>query len=105
EAVAVGIALDSRYSVRSGLLNPGADESICRLLEALGFELWHDELVRRDAGGGLTVMAGLREFREHLGGELTVTLLIDIGVGEEVHEIDEALMAECIGWLRRRVAR
>jgi 3-dehydroquinate synthase len=105
EAVAIGIALDSRYSVRSGLLEPGADERICRLLEALGFELWHDDLLRPDERGALAVMVGLREFREHLGGELTVTLLVDIGVGQEVHAIDEALMAECIGWLRRRVAR
>ena len=49
-------------------------------------------------------MAGLREFREHLGGELTVTLLIDLGVGDEVHEIDEAVMAACIDWLRERAA-
>ncbi len=107
EAVAIGIALDSRYSVQSGLLEPGADERICRLLEELGFELWHDDLLRRDerGGGGLAIMAGLREFREHLGGELTITLLDDLGVGEEVHEIDEALMAECIDWLRARRQR
>jgi 3-dehydroquinate synthase len=108
EAVAIGIALDSRYSVRSGLLEPGADQRICRLLEELGFELWHEDLLRSDdggRGGGLAIMAGLREFREHLGGELTITLLADLGVGEEVHEIDEALMAECIDWLRLRRRR
>ncbi|HET6521621.1 MAG TPA: 3-dehydroquinate synthase, partial [Geminicoccaceae bacterium] len=105
EAVAIGMALDSRYSARKGLLEDGADERICRLLEELGFELWHDDLLRPDGRGGLAVMAGLREFREHLGGELTVTLLIDLGVGDEVHEIDEALMAACIDWLRQRAGR
>jgi len=50
------------------------------------------------------VLQGLREFREHLGGELTITLLSDIGIGVEVHEIDEAMMLEAIGWLKDRAA-
>jgi 3-dehydroquinate synthase len=49
-------------------------------------------------------MEGLREFREHLGGELTVTLLSGIGVGVEVHEIDEALMLRSIADLREQAA-
>ena len=49
-------------------------------------------------------MQGLREFREHLGGELTVTLLSGIGTGIEVHEIDEGLMLQAIAWLKERVA-
>ena len=35
------------------------------------------------------MLAGLDEFREHLGGELTVTLLAGIGSRLDVHEIDE----------------
>ena len=37
-------------------------------------------------------MRGLAEFREHLGGDLTITLLAAIGRGIEVHAIDEGLM-------------
>ena len=48
------------------------------------------------------VITGLREFREHLGGELTITLLADIGHGVEVHAIDEQLVLEAIAWLKRR---
>ena len=44
EAVAIGIALDTRYSVRQGLLAAGNDERVCRLLERLGFRLWHPAL-------------------------------------------------------------
>jgi 3-dehydroquinate synthase len=33
------------------------------------------------------VLKGLEEFREHLGGELTLTMLRGIGAGVEVHEI------------------
>ena len=34
---------------------------------------------------GWLILRGIEEFREHLGGELTITLLRDIGRGEEVH--------------------
>lgn len=96
EAVAIGMALDARYSVLSGLLTEGEDERICRVLERLGFRPWHDRL--EDP----LVIEGLREFREHLGGELTITLLAGIGRGVEVHEMDLARIAEAIGWLKQR---
>jgi 3-dehydroquinate synthase len=102
EAVAIGIALDARYSVLAGLLPAGQDERICALLEHLGFRLWHPALEARRPDGSLAVLEGLREFREHLGGELTVTLLADIGRGLEVHEIDEARMLAAMAWLKQR---
>lgn len=102
EAVAIGIALDTRYSVLAGLLEPGADIRIACLLEQLGFRLWHPALDKRETDGRHSVISGLQEFQEHLGGELTVTLLSDIGVGVEVHEMDHDLVLEAIGWLRER---
>ncbi|HEX6112335.1 MAG TPA: 3-dehydroquinate synthase [Geminicoccaceae bacterium] len=102
EAVAIGIALDARYSVLAGLLPAGQEERICALLEHLGFRLWHPALEARRSDGSLAVLEGLREFREHLGGELTVTLLADIGRGVEVHEIDEAQMMAGMAWLKQR---
>jgi 3-dehydroquinate synthase len=102
EAVAIGIALDTRYSVLSGLLPAGEDDRVCFLLEHLGFKLWHPALRKTDASGNLAVLRGLREFREHLGGELTVTMLGAIGVGVDVHEIDEAKVLEAIDWLEKR---
>ena len=102
EAVAIGIALDARYSVLAGLLAPGQDDRICALLEHLGFRLWHPALEARRPDGSLAILEGLREFREHLGGELTVTLLEDIGSGIEVHAIDETRMLAAITWLKER---
>lgn len=102
EAVAIGIALDTRYSVLAGLLEPGAEERVCALLELLGFRLWSPALEARTAEGGFAVLQGLQEFREHLGGELTVTLLEEIGRGVEVLAIDEALVVEAIRWLAER---
>jgi 3-dehydroquinate synthase len=104
EAVAIGIALDARYSVLAGLLKPGEEDRICYLLEALGFKLWHPALEKTNRNGQLEVLQGLIDFREHLGGELTITLLADIGVGVEVHAMDEALLADAIAWMKTRQA-
>ena len=102
EAVAIGIALDSRYSVLAGLLPAGEDERIAALLEHLGFRIWHPAFTRLDAKGHPAILQGLSEFREHLGGDLTVTLLAAIGTGQEVHEIDPTLMMQAADWLRAR---
>jgi 3-dehydroquinate synthase len=102
EAVGIGVALDTRYSVLTGLLPEGLDDRVCFLLEHLGFKLWHSALKKLDAEGNLAVLRGLQEFREHLGGELTVTMLKDIGVGIEIHEMNEAKVLEAIGWLEKR---
>ncbi|AWI85038.1 3-dehydroquinate synthase [Alloyangia pacifica] len=102
DAVAMGIALDARYSVLAGLLPAGMEERVLALLQALGLPIWHPDLGRRDAGGRLEILVGLEEFREHLGGELTVTLLSDLGVGVEVHEMRPELVAEALVWLAAR---
>ncbi|MEM7271021.1 MAG: 3-dehydroquinate synthase [Pseudomonadota bacterium] len=102
EAVAIGLALDARYSVLTGLLEAGAEERVASLLEHLGFRIFHPGLKRLDADGRSEIMKGLADFREHLGGELTITLLSSLGIGVEVHEIDDALMAEAIDWLHAR---
>jgi 3-dehydroquinate synthase len=102
EAVAIGIALDSRYSVLAGLLPEGEDLRIVQLLQALGFTLWDDALDLRDASGHQRIIVGIADFQEHLGGELTVTLLAAIGHGVEVHAMDEELIERAIGWLKGR---
>lgn len=104
EAVAIGIALDTRYSVLAGLLPEGEDLRVAVLLEHLGFRLWHPALARVDAAGRRQVLAGLEEFREHLGGRLTITLLAGIGRGVEVNAIDAALVESTIDWLSAREA-
>ena len=104
EAVAIGVALDSSYSVRTGLLAPEALEPILRVLERLGLRLWDDAL-ELGAATRPTVLDGLEEFREHLGGELTVTLLRAIGRGVEVHEMREDVVLAALAELRRRDAR
>jgi 3-dehydroquinate synthase len=102
EAVAIGMALDARYSVLAGLLAPGEEERICGLLEYLGFELWHPALAKTSPAGRWVILEGLDEFREHLGGELTITLLGGIGTGIEVHEMDTERVRQAMLWLKER---
>jgi 3-dehydroquinate synthase len=102
EAVAVGIALDVIYSRRKNFLDAASADRVLRLIELLGFELFANELTHSDAQGNLNVLSGLEEFREHLGGELTITLLRGIGQGFEVHEIDTPVMLDAIHELESR---
>ncbi len=102
EAVAVGIALDVLYSRNIGLLEAESAERILKLLERLGFKLFADELLSADAGDHLQILNGLEEFREHLGGELTITLLLEIGRGAEIHEMNIPKVIEAIHELQHR---
>ena len=102
EAVAIGIALDVIYSRQTGLLDAQSAERVLALLERLGFELFANELLNVASDGNLQVLAGLNEFREHLGGELTITLLKEIGRGVEVHEMNLPKVVEAIHELQER---
>jgi 3-dehydroquinate synthase len=90
EAVAIGVALDSLYSHRLGLLAGEELAAIFEALEGVGFRLYHPALEELD------VAEALEEFREHLGGGLTVTLLAGIGRGIEMGAIDGELMGRCV---------
>lgn len=92
EAVAMGIALDTIYSAFSGRLTMQNAERVVDLLLKLGFEITHPLLQISEDNS--EILKGLQEFREHLGGRLTIMLLTDIGHGEEVHEMDIALLKQ-----------
>jgi 3-dehydroquinate synthase len=102
EAVAIGIALDIIYSRLTGYIDAASSERVLQLLETLGFELFASELLHVNSQNGLLVLDGLEEFREHLGGELTITLLRQIGKGFEVHEMSLPKVMEAIYELKQR---
>lgn len=102
EAVAIGIALDSTYSYLSGLLPETDWQRILYLLTELGFQLY-DPALDRKQGDTRAVINGLEEFREHLGGQLTIMLLEGIGRGREVHHLDTGLLNEAIDRLRQPI--
>lgn len=90
EAVAMGIALDTVYSSLSGRLSTDESQRVLNLIQKLGFELTHPLLQVEQVDS--PILLGLQEFREHLGGQLTITMLTAIGKGEEVHEIDAGIV-------------
>ncbi|RYE22188.1 MAG: 3-dehydroquinate synthase [Sphingobacteriales bacterium] len=92
EAVAMGIALDTVYSKLSGRLSSGESERVIQLLLNLGFDITH-HLLHVDNDNS-PILTGLQEFREHLGGQLTIMLLNAIGEGVEVHEIDTDMLKQ-----------
>jgi 3-dehydroquinate synthase len=101
-AVAIGLALDVIYSRRMGYLAARDADRVLNLLEILGFDLFTPELLLAGAANDLLVLAGLDEFREHLGGQLAITLLRAIGKGFEVHEMDTSRVIESLHELKTR---
>ncbi len=87
EAVAIGVALDSAYSYLLGWLPEQDMHRIIQVLKTMQLPIWHP-LLEQQGDAPSPVIAGLEEFREHLGGQLTVTLLRALGRGEEIHEMD-----------------
>jgi 3-dehydroquinate synthase len=102
EAVAIGMAVDITYSVKIGLMAPTDAERALDLIERIGFETYSAFLLEQGASGEPVILEGLEEFREHLGGELTVTLVPKIGQKVEVHEMDRRLVLEALQSLRER---
>ncbi|MBE9053719.1 3-dehydroquinate synthase [Nostocales cyanobacterium LEGE 11386] len=98
EAVAIGIALDSTYSYLLGMLGWSEWQKILNTLSALGFTLYVPELAEQltNQQHPRCLFRGLTEFQEHLGGELTLTLLQRVGKGIEVHEVDLPLYEQAI---------
>ncbi len=96
EAVAIGIALDCVYANLAGMLSDAELRVILEVLDVLGFSLYAPALSTRNADGELAVVQGLREFREHLGGRLTIMLLEKIGKGVEVHQVNPELVAQAV---------
>ncbi|MDB4749965.1 3-dehydroquinate synthase [Rubripirellula sp.] len=96
EAVAIGVAIDTIYSsLKFGF--PEQDmRAVCTCLSRLGIQLWHEELTPTER-----LMQGLEEFRQHLGGRLTITMLRGVGDPIDVHEIDPITMRAAIEQLQQ----
>ena len=96
EAVAIGIALDSTYAYLRGMLSETNWQRILDLFDNLNLETYTPELSDTES-----IVRGLNEFREHLGGRLTIMLLEGVGQGVEVHEMDADLIKQSIDLLQK----
>ncbi len=101
EAVAIGVALDLLYAVEIGRIARAEADSVITGLAACGFRLWDEVLDLRDANGRRQVLAGLQQFREHLGGELTLAMPDGLGKRADVNEFDEERFERAIKALRQ----
>ena len=102
EAVAIGIALDTTYSYLAGFLPEDDWRRIISLMPALGLSVYVPELgqhLERE-NDPASVLGGLDEFREHLGGSLTILMLRSIGAPFDVHDIRRDVMIRSISVLR-----
>lgn len=94
EAVAIGVAVDTVYSsLVHGLPSQDADR-VLQCLQRLGLPLYSSSLQDVE-----TLFRGLEEFRQHLGGQLTLTMLRGIGQPLEAHEVDAARMRQAVRYV------
>lgn len=91
EAVAIGVAIDTVYSSLVHGLPRRAAQNVLECFAALQLPI-SDPLLSDPA----PLRAGLEEFRQHLGGRLTVTMLRDVGDPVHVHQIDWNAMQQAI---------
>ncbi len=99
EAVAIGMALDVTYSNMIGLLSDKDLFRILNVLEEIGFDIKIPIQTNNEMEKLLT---GIQEFREHLGGKLTITLIENIGSKIDVNNIDLKIMRSAINKLSKR---
>ncbi len=93
EAVAIGVAVDTVYShLQLGLPRSVADATLKTLL-GLQLPIWDAALNES------VIFDGLEEFRQHLGGELTITLLEQVGRPVDIHSIDRGAMREAMSYV------
>jgi 3-dehydroquinate synthase len=91
EAVSIGVALDSLYSARVHQLSRHDACRVVACLAQIGLPTSHPQLANKEA-----LFNGLEEFRQHLGGELTITMINQPGHPINVNQIDYTEMGAAI---------
>lgn len=105
QAVSIGIALDTFYAFRVGLITIQERDRIFDALERTDLPIWSPLLELKTSAGKLEILKGLEEFQEHLGGRLNVTLPDGIGRKIEIHDMDPSIIEEAILYLKQRSYR
>lgn len=99
EAVAAGVALDTVYASLKDWLTAAERERILDGMRRSGLQLWYGAMAKRQAGRP-EILDGLRDFQEHIGGELCLTFPDGIGRRRDEHEVDTGLMVRAMQHLR-----
>ena len=77
------------YATFAGYLSEEQSDRVLQTLAALGLDLFHP-LLLADQGKAINplLIRGLEEFREHLGGRLTIPMISDLGVKFDIHQLN-----------------
>lgn len=103
EAVAIGLALDTVYAQLIGLIDEESCNRTLKVLTNLGFDLFHSKLLTQDELSlNPKIIKGLEEFREHLGGDLTITLIDKLGHGVDIHIMDPSIIQKAALTLKKK---
>ena len=90
QAVAIGIALDSTYALLKRMITETEHAAILKGLADCGLPIYSPLLEHPG------LLEGLEQFREHLGGRLTITLPCPLGAKREVHTMDTRAIQSAI---------
>ncbi len=96
EAVAIGMAIDLLYAAESGFISIDDAYRIIGAMKKLGLPVWHSALEVEGADGEPLILAGIEEFRQHLGGSLTVPFPSPLGAKRDVSSLDINRIKKCI---------
>jgi 3-dehydroquinate synthase len=88
--------------VELGLVEAADRDYVCAAMERCGLSLWHDALSRRSKGGALEILRGLEQFREHLGGELTLAMPRGLGDKTDINELPDEMVEHAVAALKER---
>ena len=101
EAVSVGMVLDLFYAADLGWISQEDALRVRQGLEAAGLPTWHSALEWTGRDGRVRLFDGIEAFREHLGGELHVTLPCPVGRKREVTALDRKRLRRCIEQMKQ----
>jgi 3-dehydroquinate synthase len=100
EAVSIGIALDAIIAADLNLLARRDALSLINALRTCGLPVWHPLLESRNRYRQPRILEGLKNFQEHLGGELTLTLPGPLGSKMEIHTLPADLLLRALQTLK-----
>ena len=104
QGVGIGMAIDTFISYKRGYITKNEFNRILHLIKAVGLQIYDEAAVFDD------LWPGLEDFRQHLGGELTISLLGEegvltgsegIGKKQDVHQIDEQELKNALAFLEK----
>ncbi|MEW5801294.1 MAG: 3-dehydroquinate synthase [bacterium] len=101
EAVAIGLALDMIIARNRGLIDQAEYELVIRGLLGCGFSLWHPLLMKRESDGLLSIYNGLEEFRQHMGGKLTLIMPDHLGHQCQISSISPYEVEQAVQEMKR----